>query len=44
MDGVIAPIRHVVDDREAFRDAVEQQSPYKPLYVKFKLFFGCNLR
>jgi MoaA/NifB/PqqE/SkfB family radical SAM enzyme len=28
----------------AFRLAVEQRQPFRPLYVKMKIMFGCNLR
>jgi MoaA/NifB/PqqE/SkfB family radical SAM enzyme len=31
-------------DVAAFRRAVRERQPYKPLYVKIKLIFGCNLK
>jgi MoaA/NifB/PqqE/SkfB family radical SAM enzyme len=31
-------------DVEAFRQAVAERQPYRPLYVKIKLMFACNLR
>lgn len=31
-------------DLEAFRQAVAERQPYRPLYVKLKLVFACNLR
>jgi MoaA/NifB/PqqE/SkfB family radical SAM enzyme len=37
-------IEGVAADAEAFREAVDERAPYKPLQVKMKLFFGCNLR
>jgi MoaA/NifB/PqqE/SkfB family radical SAM enzyme len=31
-------------DLSAFRQAVEQRKAFRPLYVKMKIIFGCNLR
>ncbi len=31
-------------DQDAFRHAALNARPYKPLYVKIKVFYGCNLR
>src|SRR5215208_1632971 len=31
-------------DKEEMRDAVLHGRPFKPLYVKMKVFYGCNLR
>jgi MoaA/NifB/PqqE/SkfB family radical SAM enzyme len=40
----MSPVQGVSEDAAAFRAAVRSRSAYKPLYVKFKLIFGCNLR
>ncbi len=34
----------LASDLPAFRRAVAARQAYKPLYVKIKLFFGCNLK
>ncbi len=34
----------IAADARAFRHAVHKGQPYKPLYVKFKLMWACNLR
>ena len=31
-------------DHETFRSAVLNARPYRPLYVKIKVFYGCNLK
>jgi len=31
-------------NKEEFREAVLNARPYKPLFVKFKVFYGCNLK
>src|SRR5215208_467552 len=31
-------------DKEEMRDAVLHARPFKPLYVKMKVFYGCNLK
>lgn len=43
-DRIPYPLKGVPDDAEAFRAAVEARTAYKPLYVKIKMIFGCNLR
>lgn len=37
-------IDEVTADAAAFRHAVETRTAYRPLYVKIKLMFGCNLK
>lgn len=37
-------LHHILDDKQAFQYAVAAREPYKPLYVKIKLTYGCNLR
>jgi MoaA/NifB/PqqE/SkfB family radical SAM enzyme len=37
-------IQEVEADAENFRGAVSQLRAYRPLYVKIKLMFGCNLK
>ncbi|MCA9975605.1 MAG: radical SAM protein, partial [Anaerolineales bacterium] len=37
-------IDEVARDAPAFRQAVQTANPYKPLYVKIKLIWTCNLR
>lgn len=37
-------IEEVTADAETFRRAVEERRAYRPLYVKIKLMFGCNLK
>jgi hypothetical protein len=37
-------IDEIVAEAEAFRQAVEARRAFKPLYVKIKLIFGCNLK
>lgn len=37
-------IDEVANDAAAFRQAVQTGTPYKPLYVKIKLVWTCNLR
>jgi MoaA/NifB/PqqE/SkfB family radical SAM enzyme len=44
MERAMYAVQGVSDDAEAFRAAVDSRTAYRPLYVKFKLFFGCNLR
>lgn len=44
MEPVRYAIRGVPDDADAFRAAVDAREAYKPLYVKMKLIYGCNLR
>jgi radical SAM protein with 4Fe4S-binding SPASM domain len=34
----------IASDRHAFRRAVRHGQPYKPLYVKIKIVWSCNLR
>lgn len=34
----------IAADARAFRQAVHQGSPYRPLYIKIKLIWSCNLR
>lgn len=34
----------IAADLTAFRHAIEQRSAFRPLYVKMKIMFGCNLR
>jgi MoaA/NifB/PqqE/SkfB family radical SAM enzyme len=34
----------VAADAPAFRQAVDQRAAYRPLYVKIKLIYGCNLK
>jgi MoaA/NifB/PqqE/SkfB family radical SAM enzyme len=34
----------IASDLPAFRQAIASRLPYRPLYVKIKLFFGCNLK
>jgi len=31
-------------NKEELREAVLYARPFKPLYVKFKVFYGCNLK
>lgn len=44
MARVMYAIQGVPHDAEAFRAAVDARQAYKPLHVKMKLIFGCNLR
>ncbi len=44
MEHVRYAIRGVPDDADSFGAAVDAGEAYKPLYVKMKLIFGCNLR
>jgi MoaA/NifB/PqqE/SkfB family radical SAM enzyme len=37
-------LERVADDQATFRACVEANEPYKPLYVKIKLTWRCNLR
>ena len=37
-------IETIQSDVDAFRRAVETRSPYRPLFVKIKLVFACNLK
>lgn len=37
-------LHQILDDKQAFQHAVAARGPYKPLYVKIKLIYGCNLR
>jgi MoaA/NifB/PqqE/SkfB family radical SAM enzyme len=37
-------IDEVTADAETFRQAVDARAAYRPLYVKIKLMFGCNLK
>lgn len=37
-------IEEVAADAEAFRAAVGERRAYRPLYVKIKLMYGCNLK
>jgi MoaA/NifB/PqqE/SkfB family radical SAM enzyme len=37
-------IEEVQADAEAFRHAVRERQAFRPLYVKIKLIYGCNLR
>jgi len=37
-------LEEITADAAAFRAAVAARQAYKPLYVKIKLIFGCNLR
>jgi MoaA/NifB/PqqE/SkfB family radical SAM enzyme len=34
----------ITGDFPSFQAAVDEKRPYKPLYVKIKLFYGCNLK
>src|SRR5258706_902297 len=34
----------ISNDREEFQKAVWSARAYKPIYVKFKVFYGCNLK
>lgn len=34
----------IANEKEDFKQAVLNARPYKPLYVKFKVFYGCNLK
>ncbi|GAB1472388.1 heme b synthase [Chloroflexota bacterium] len=34
----------ISNEKEEFKNAVLNARPYKPLYVKFKVFYGCNLK
>ncbi len=36
--------RLIAADAQAFRAAVHRATPYKPIYVKLKLIWACNLR
>jgi MoaA/NifB/PqqE/SkfB family radical SAM enzyme len=37
-------LESIADDQATFRACVEANEPYKPLYVKIKLTWRCNLR
>ena len=37
-------VQDIAADLDAFRKAVAARQPYRPVYVKIKLFYGCNLR
>ncbi len=37
-------LEEIAADPEGFRGAVAQGQPFRPLYVKIKVIFGCNLR
>jgi radical SAM protein with 4Fe4S-binding SPASM domain len=37
-------LHQILDDEPAFQNAVAARRAYKPLYVKIKLVYGCNLR
>lgn len=37
-------LKQIEADGDQFRDAVLNAHPYKPLYVKIKVFYGCNLK
>ena len=34
----------IANEKEEFKGAVLNARPFKPLYVKFKVFYGCNLK
>ncbi|MCQ3939033.1 MAG: hypothetical protein DPW18_18595, partial [Chloroflexi bacterium] len=34
----------IASEKEEFKGAVLNARPYRPLYVKFKVFYGCNLK
>ena len=34
----------ISNEKEDFKKAVLNARPFKPLYVKFKVFYGCNLK
>ena len=34
----------IASEKEELKQAVLNARPYKPLYVKFKVFYGCNLK
>ncbi|HNF93702.1 MAG TPA: radical SAM protein, partial [Anaerolineales bacterium] len=34
----------IANKKEEFKQAVLNARPFKPLYVKFKVFYGCNLK
>jgi MoaA/NifB/PqqE/SkfB family radical SAM enzyme len=37
-------LENIAEDRVSFQEAVATRQPYKPVYVKIKLHYGCNLR
>jgi MoaA/NifB/PqqE/SkfB family radical SAM enzyme len=40
----MAIVEEILADSDHFRRAVTERVAYQPLYVKVKLFFGCNLK
>ena len=41
---LINDIEAIAKDAKNFRQAVTQRQPYKPLYIKIKVVWACNLR
>ncbi len=37
-------VEDIVSDAPEFRRAVQARQAYRPVYVKIKLMFGCNLK
>ena len=37
-------VTDILSDSDRFRRAVAERAAYRPVYVKVKLFFGCNLK